>query len=65
MKGKKIVHGEVISAMKGLGFIFKGTTILVQEDKPLYPFGYPYDYVINHHHQYILNFKKPGELNDN
>ena len=26
---------------------------------PLYPFGYPYSFKINHMHQNIINFRKP------
>lgn len=51
-------HGDLINLMQNIGFEFCGTVILVQNSKPLYPFGYPYAYKINHHHQYILNFKK-------
>jgi DNA modification methylase len=50
-------HGDVIALMKEIGFEFVGTVILVQDSKPLYPFGYPYAYKINHVHQYILNFR--------
>lgn len=52
------VHGDTIELMRGIGFNFEGATILLQDSKPLYPFGYPFAYKINHHHQYILNFKK-------
>lgn len=51
-------HSDIIRVMKGIGFEFNGAIILVQNSKPLYPFGYPYAYKINHHHQYILNFRK-------
>lgn len=37
----------------------KGITILVQNQKRLYPYGYPYAYVPNMHHQYILILRKP------
>ena len=57
-KKERNVHGDVITLMQKIGFEFSGTIILVQDSKPLYPFGYPYSYVINHHHQYILNFRK-------
>ncbi len=36
----------------------KGITILVQNNKKLYPYGYPFAYVPNIHHQYILIFQK-------
>src|SRR3989339_145299 len=35
-------------------FILKGITILYQSRKKIYPYGYPYSYVPNIHHQYIL-----------
>ncbi|MFH1048499.1 MAG: DNA methyltransferase [Patescibacteria group bacterium] len=50
--------GDVIRLMQDIGFSFEGAVVLVQNNKPLYPFGYPYAYKINHHHQYILNFRK-------
>lgn len=50
--------GDVIRLMQEVGFGFEGAIVLVQDSKPLYPFGYPFAYKINHHHQYILNFRK-------
>jgi len=52
------VSGDMIEVMENAGFIYRGTIILVQNQKPLYPFGYPYAYVINHIHQNVLNFEK-------
>lgn len=51
-------HGNIINLMQEIGFEFSGAVVLMQNSKPLYPFGYPYAYKINHHHQYILNFRK-------
>ena len=51
-------HGDMISLMVDLGFEFVGNIILVQDSKPLYPFGYPYAFKINHAHQYLLNFRR-------
>lgn len=51
-------HGHIIHLMQKIGFEFNGSVVLMQNSKPLYPFGYPYAYKINHHHQYILNFRK-------
>jgi DNA modification methylase len=51
-------HGDIINLMQEIGFEFVGTIILVQDSKPLYPFGYPYAFKINHVHQYLLNFRK-------
>lgn len=35
-----------------------GTKILVQNHKSLHPYGYPFSYVENIHHQYVLIFRK-------
>jgi len=55
------VQGDIVRLMTKLGFEFVGTIVLLQETKPLYPFGYPYAYKINHHHQNIINFRKVPE----
>lgn len=36
----------------------QGIKILVQNHKSLFPYGYPFSYVENIHHQYMLIFKK-------
>ncbi|KAA6328020.1 Modification methylase HindIII [termite gut metagenome] len=53
------VLSDVVKLMNNCGFDFVGTTVLLQDNKPLYPFGYPYAYKINHQHQNIINFRKP------
>lgn len=55
------VQADIVKLMQQIGFKFVGTTILLQDNKPLYPFGYPYAYKINHMHQNIINFRKDGE----
>ena len=57
-KKEMCVQSDVVRLMQDIGFSFVGTTILIQTVKPLYPFGYPYAYKINHHHQNIINFRK-------
>ncbi|WP_163531600.1 DNA methyltransferase [Helicobacter suis] len=52
------VVGDVIRLMVDCGYEFCGNVALIQENKPLYPFGYPFAYKINHHNQNILNFRK-------
>ena len=47
--------------MEKIGFEFVGTIVLLQDNKPLYPFGYPYAYKINRHHQNIITFRKPSK----
>jgi len=53
------VQADIVKLMLNCGFEFCGTIILLQDNKPLYPFGYPYAYKINHQHQNIINFRKP------
>jgi DNA modification methylase len=57
-KKEVFVQGDVVCFMQNIGFEFCGVTVLLQRVKPLFPFGYPYAYKINHHHQNILNFRK-------
>jgi DNA modification methylase len=52
------VTADIIRIMKDVGFQYCGTIALIQKVKPLFPFGYPYVYKINHHHQNIINFRK-------
>lgn len=56
------VQADVVQIMQEIGFIFCGTTVLLQMVKPLYPFGYPYAYKINHHHHNLINFVKPKSI---
>ena len=57
-KKEVCVQADVVNMMIALGFQFCGTTVLLQKVKPLFPFGYPYSYKINHHHQSIITFRK-------
>lgn len=58
-KRERCVQSDIVKLMEDIGFLFCGTTVLLQSVKPLYPFGYPYAYKINHHHQNIITFMKP------
>lgn len=57
-------HSDLIHELNKLqipeGGVLKlqGTKILLQNHKSLLPYGYPFAYVENIHHQYILIFKK-------
>lgn len=55
------VQKDIVEIMSNIGFVFVGTIVLLQDNKPLYPFGYPYKFKINHMHQNIINFIKPGD----
>lgn len=51
-------HIDIINIMKEIKFKLSGITILAQNHKSLKPYGYPYAFVSNIHHQYILIFRK-------
>lgn len=51
-------HADIAREMESAGFSLDGITILVQDNKNLYPYGLPYAFVSNIHHQYILVFRK-------
>jgi DNA modification methylase len=51
-------HSDLQRRLTGEGWKLKGINVLVQNHKSLYPYGYPYAFVSNIHHQYILIFQK-------
>lgn len=57
-KEEVCVQADIVELMKKIGFKFVGTIVLLQDNKPLYPFGYPYKFKINHMHQNVINFIK-------
>lgn len=59
-KKEVCIQADIVPMMSNIGFEFAGTTVLLQDNKPLYPFGYPFAYKINHMHQNIMNFRKKG-----
>ena len=60
-------HTDLILRMNkkrisGGGYLnLQGIKILLQNHKSLLPYGYPFAYVENIHHQYILIFKKEAD----
>lgn len=65
--GSKFVpfHNDLSEAVQRVGFSLEGITILVQDSKNLYPYGMPYAFVSNIHHQYILIFRKTMKSGSN
>ncbi len=63
--GSKFIpyHTDISTVMESVGFALEGITVLVQDSKNLYPYGIPFAFVSNIHHQYILVFRKNGEKN--
>lgn len=51
-------HADIARVVESVGFSLEGITILVQDNKNLYPYGVPFAFVSNIHHQYILVFRK-------
>lgn len=57
-------HSDLIQAMNkrktsdGYKIMLQGVKVLLQNHKTLLPYGYPFAYVENIHHQYILIFRK-------
>lgn len=47
-------HADLQRRLSGDGWKLKGVNVLVQNHKSLYPYGYPYAFVSNIHHQYVL-----------
>jgi DNA modification methylase len=47
-------HSDLAMALERCGYSLKGITVLYQAHKRIFPYGYPYSYVPNLHHQYIL-----------
>ena len=57
-------HSDIIQLMNKSDIdnnhqlMLQGVKVLLQNHKSLLPYGYPFSYVENIHHQYILIFKK-------
>ncbi len=47
-------HSHLAEALESYGLELKGIKVLYQRHKRIFPYGYPYAYVPNIHHQYIL-----------
>lgn len=47
-------HADLPRALEGYGLELRGVKVLYQKFKRVFPYGYPYAYVPNIHHQYIL-----------
>lgn len=60
-QGKEVnlLHTEVVNRLNEIdGLEYKGMRIWHDQAMSLYPFGYPYAFVMNQIHQYILIFRK-------
>jgi DNA modification methylase len=51
-------HADLAREMETRGFTLKGIKVLYQRHKRVFPYGFPYAYVPNLHHQYIVILAK-------
>jgi DNA modification methylase len=47
-------HADLVRELEKYKFELRGLTVLYQRHKRVFPYGYPYAYVPNIHHQYIV-----------
>lgn len=47
-------HADLAQSLEAVGLEMRGLKVLYQRHKRVFPYGYPYSYVPNIHHQYIL-----------
>lgn len=61
-------HSDLIQRLdnldldEGYEYTLQGVKVLLQNHKSLLPYGYPFAYVENIHHQYILIFRKTKKV---
>lgn len=58
-KEPNLLHAEVVNELNKIpNLYYKGMKIWADESTKLYPYGYPFSFVANQIHQYILVFRK-------
>lgn len=58
-----LLHARVIEDLNSIdGLRYLGTKIWADQSVNLYPYGYPYAFVSNQIHQYIMFFRKEGHV---
>ena len=58
-KEPNLLHADVVNELNKIPTIYyKGMKIWADESTKLYPYGYPFSFVANQTHQYILVFRK-------
>lgn len=51
-------HADIARSMEQRGFVLQAVNVLYQRHKRVFPYGYPYAYVPNVHHQNIVILRK-------
>ncbi len=54
-------HMDLTTRFMNAGFSLQGIIILAQNNKTLFPYGYPHAFVENIHHQYVMVFRRTDE----
>lgn len=58
-KEPNLLHADVVNELNTIpNLYYKGMKIWADESTKLYPYGYPFSFVANQVHQYILVFRK-------
>ena len=55
-------HADLAEALKAHGMEMRGLTVLYQRHKRVFPYGYPFAFVPNIHHQFILILQKAKKV---
>lgn len=58
-------HADLADALKQHQLQMRGLTVLYQRHKRVFPYGYPFAYVPNIHHQFILILQNAKRLEEN
>lgn len=54
-----LIHADIANGLSRIeGLVYRGMRIWHDQATDLYPFGYPYAFVMNQMHQYVLVFRK-------
>ncbi len=51
-------HADIVRALEPYGYVLQAMNVLYQRYKRVFPYGYPYAYVPNVHHQNIVILRK-------
>ncbi|MDE7401173.1 MAG: hypothetical protein K2N17_03880 [Clostridia bacterium] len=58
-KATNLLHAQVVDALNEIPKLYyRGMKIWADQTVKLFPYGYPFDFVANQIHQYILIFRK-------
>jgi hypothetical protein len=58
-KETNLLHAQIVDALNEIPKLYyRGMKIWADQSVKLFPYGYPFDFVANQIHQYILIFRK-------